>query len=95
MLFVQAGVRIIRNPSSFFAEFHSKSPDNKTGYQNPQVDQLLEKALQFVEEKERNTVYMEANKNFATRASGITYFSASYPRLANNIWVLNRTMTVV
>ncbi|STO53826.1 oligopeptide transporter, periplasmic-binding protein [Canicola haemoglobinophilus] len=51
-----------KEPSSFLLNFHSISPDNKMGYQNPQVDQLLEKALQSIDEKERNSLYVEVIK---------------------------------
>ncbi|TDF37151.1 peptide ABC transporter substrate-binding protein [Histophilus somni] len=74
-----------KEPSSFLLNFHSKSPDNKTGYQNIQVDQLLEKALQSVEEKERNAFYMEIIKILQQDQVVLPIFQPFIPIWQNNI----------
>lgn len=74
-----------KEPSSFLFNFHSKSPDNKTGYQNPQVDQLLEKALQSLEEKERNILYMEIIKILQQEQVVLPIFQPLIPVWQNNI----------
>lgn len=46
-------------PSSFLMNFHSKSPDNKSGYQNRHVDELLEKTLFSISSSERTALYQQ------------------------------------
>ncbi|WP_373098866.1 MULTISPECIES: peptide ABC transporter substrate-binding protein [Pasteurellaceae] len=44
-------------PSAFLMNFYSADPDNKSGYHNKKVDQLLEKTLQPISEQERSALY--------------------------------------
>ena len=43
--------------SAFLINFYSKSPDNKSGYANSEVDQLLEKSMEKISTQERESIY--------------------------------------
>ncbi len=44
-------------PSAFLMNFYSAGPDNKSGYSNEKVDQLLEQTLQNISEQDRRALY--------------------------------------
>lgn len=46
-------------PMAFLMNFHSKSPDNKMGFSNSEVDQLLEKTLAVISPQERTALYAQ------------------------------------
>ncbi|WP_040975601.1 peptide ABC transporter substrate-binding protein [Necropsobacter massiliensis] len=46
-------------PSAFLMNFYSAGPDNKSGYSNKKVDQLLEQTLQNISEQERSALYAQ------------------------------------
>lgn len=43
--------------SAFLINFHSKSPDNKSGYANSEVDRLLEESTEKISTQERGAIY--------------------------------------
>lgn len=47
------------DPLAFLQPFHSASPDNKSGYHNAQVDQLLEQAIQQPDSEKRTALYQQ------------------------------------
>jgi peptide/nickel transport system substrate-binding protein len=52
------------DPDQFYYDnVHSKSPNNESGYSDPRVDQLLEKARQVYDFKERKRLYSEVLKS--------------------------------
>lgn len=46
----------------YYADVYSKSTNNDSGYSNPEVDQLLEKARVVIDPKERKKLYAEVVK---------------------------------
>lgn len=50
------------HPMAFLGLFYSKSPDNKSGYNNANYDQLFEQALKSVSEKERSEIYLKLSE---------------------------------
>lgn len=50
------------HPMAFLGLFYSKSPDNKSGYANPQYDELFEQALKSTSEKERSEIYLKLSE---------------------------------
>ncbi|BFU59175.1 MULTISPECIES: peptide ABC transporter substrate-binding protein [Rodentibacter] len=50
------------HPMAFLGLFYSKSPDNKSGYVNPQYDKLFEQALKSASEKERSEIYLKLSE---------------------------------
>lgn len=51
------GVSIPTADWRFFRNFHSEAPTNYSGYRNPEVDRLLERARAAREERERRSLY--------------------------------------
>ncbi|MDY4594303.1 MAG: peptide ABC transporter substrate-binding protein [[Pasteurella] aerogenes] len=45
--------------SAFLMNFHSQSPENKTRYANPLVDQLLEKSTDVISAQQRQAIYQQ------------------------------------
>jgi len=51
------------DPQNFLEiKFHSKSSNNDTGYSNPQVDDLLDRAAGNIPQEERLTLYQQAEQ---------------------------------
>jgi peptide/nickel transport system substrate-binding protein len=46
----------------YYADVYSKSSNNDSGYSNPEVDQLLERARVVIDPKERKKLYAEVVK---------------------------------
>ncbi|MCK3655480.1 ATPase [Pasteurellaceae bacterium Macca] len=67
------------DPLQFLAPFHSKSPDNKSAYANPQVDswleQLQEKTLSFAE---RESLMLRIAHQLEQDVAVITLFQPQY-----------------
>lgn len=50
------------HPTAFLGLFYSKSPDNKSGYANPDYDRLFEQALASLSAKERSDIYLKLSE---------------------------------
>ncbi|PJG84196.1 peptide ABC transporter substrate-binding protein [Caviibacterium pharyngocola] len=48
------------DPSAFLMNFYSAGPDNKSGYHNRELDQLLEKTLDTISAQNRTALYAQA-----------------------------------
>jgi peptide/nickel transport system substrate-binding protein len=58
-----AGMGLRPDPDQvYYADLHSKSTNNNSGYSNPEVDQMLEQARQILDVKERKRLYTEVLK---------------------------------
>jgi peptide/nickel transport system substrate-binding protein len=58
-----AGMGLRADPDQiYYADLHSKSTNNNSGYSNPEVDQLLEKARHVQNVSERKRLYTEVLK---------------------------------
>jgi peptide/nickel transport system substrate-binding protein len=61
--FYSAGMGLRPDPDQvYYADLHSKSTNNNSGYANPEVDQFLERARQTMDFKERKRLYTEVLK---------------------------------
>ena len=76
------------DPDSLYTMFHSKGGYNYKGYNNPKVDELLGKARQTFDQKERKRYYDEAVPLLVEDASEPVLFyrptlAASSPKVQN------------
>ncbi|HEU4370256.1 MAG TPA: ABC transporter substrate-binding protein [Methylomirabilota bacterium] len=72
----------VPDPDNFlFKLFHSKSPRNYTGYSNPQLDTLLQRAREESDGQRRVDLYRRAEQMIVDDAVVIPFFHYTYERV--------------
>ncbi len=74
-LLVTGGKPFADPDSYFYPDMHSKSPNNQTGYANPELDKLLDKGRATLDPAERQKIYWDAQRLIAEEVPMIWLYS--------------------